>query len=345
MDEITSVKLLRAEVPLPADLSTIEARFRADLSDQRSADAPRARVSRRFGSAQRALIAGGLAVATVATVAAVNAFGRGASEDGHTRNVAAVSTLLDRAAASARNHPAPAPGRYVFTHTVSWGPTYDDKKDSWNGHRRVERLSWQPAAGGSPGLTWTKQTGVGELPPPDGTPVPGRPGWLQEWDCDGGTAVDQPVDLARPPANCTAGPAYASGLPTDADHMLAYLHKTRGEGAEADATWERATDLLSDVTMSPKAQAALFQAIKKIGGLSLVEDAVNVQGRHGVAAAHVVEGRIREELIFDPKTFDYMGSRTVLVARMGDRSAGTQTAAEAVIDSAFVNRIGDLPQH
>jgi hypothetical protein len=30
---------------------------------------------------------------------------------------------------------------------------------------------------------------------------------------------------------------------------------------------------------------------------------------------------------------------------MGDRSAGTQTAAEAVIDSAFVNRIGDLPQH
>jgi hypothetical protein len=35
--------------------------------------------------------------------------------------------------------------------------------------------------------------------------------------------------------------------------------------------------------MPPNAQAALFQALKKIGGLSLVGDTVNVQGRHGVA--------------------------------------------------------------
>lgn len=344
MDELTSVKLLRAEVPLPADLSAIEARFRAD---RRSADAPAERASRRFGPVRRTVVAGGLAAAIAAVVVAVDAFGHddGALPGGGTRDVAAVSALLDRAAATVRNRPAPAPGRYVFTHTLSWGPTYDDRKDSWNGHRRVERLSWQPVAGGGPGLTRTKQTGVGELPPPDGTPVPGRPGWVQEWDCDGGTAVAEPVDLARPPANCTTGPAYAADLPTDADRMLAYLHKTRGEGPEADATWQRATDLLSDETMPPKAQAALFQAIKKIGGLSLVKDAVNVQGRHGVAVSRIIDGRIREELIFDPRTFDYLGSRSVLVARMGDRPAGTQTAAESVIDSAFVDRIGDLPRH
>ncbi|MGI5233435.1 CU044_5270 family protein [Actinoallomurus sp. CA-142502] len=349
MDELTAVQQLRAEVPLPTDLSTTEARFQAGLSDQRKAPS-RARVSRRFGPARRSMVAGGLVAATLAAgVVTMGVFSRDRGDlpggGGRTHNVAAVSALLDRAAATARNRPAPTPGQYVFTHTVNWGPTYDDKNDRWNGYRKVERLSWQPAAGGRPGFTRTKQTGTGQLPPADGTPVPGQPGWVQEWDCDRATRADEPVDLARPPANCTTSPAYASDLPTDADHMLAYLRKTRGEGSEADATWGRATDLLNGGLMPPKARAALFQAMKKIGGLALVADSVNVQGRHGVAVSHVVEGRIREELIFDPKTYDYLGARSVLVARLGDRPAGTQTAAETVIDSAFVNRIGDLPRH
>ena len=109
---------------------------------------------------------------------------------------------------------------------------------------------------------------------------------------------------------CVPEPAYLSDLPTDVDHMLAYLRTNEGgENGDPITIAKGISDLLCDSYLRPAARAALFQAAAKLPGLTLVKDVTDGAGRHGTGIewSRPQEGRWGM-LVFDDH-YDYLGSR------------------------------------
>jgi hypothetical protein len=127
-------------------------------------------------------------------------------------------------------------------------------------------------------------------------------------------------------------------LPTDPHALLALIYKVeRGHGPSADQeAFVTIGDLLRDKIAPPKVAAALYRAAALIPGVTLVPDATDAIGRHGVAVAQTAEG-IRTELIFSKTSLRVIGERTILV------SVGISTSASAIIRQGFVDHIGQVP--
>jgi hypothetical protein len=70
--------------------------------------------------------------------------------------------------------------------------------------------------------------------------------------------------------------------------------------------------------------------------VTLVPDATDAIGRHGVAVAQTAEG-IRTELIFSKASLKLIGERTILA------SIGVSTDVTAIISQGFVDHIGQFP--
>ncbi len=110
--------------------------------------------------------------------------------------------------------------------------------------------------------------------------------------------------------------------------------------------------LLRDNILPPRVQAAMYQALPKIPGVRLQQDAVDAAGRHGVAFARVTPGtlgfplRLRFEIILDPQTFHYLGERTVAANDATAPDEEWQVAKDTVLSAsvrtaaAIVNRPG-----
>jgi hypothetical protein len=73
-----------------------------------------------------------------------------------------------------------------------------------------------------------------------------------------------------------------------------------------------AGDLVGETLMPPAVSASLYRAVSGISGVELVRDAIDAAGRHGVAIARTEHG-VRRELIFDKKTYSYLGYRAIAV--------------------------------
>jgi hypothetical protein len=113
---------------------------------------------------------------------------------------------------------------------------------------------------------------------------------------------------------CRPYPAAHPDLPTDADAMLAYLHKsTYGEG---DTLHDLGTEAvaLAEGYLRPAARAALYEAVAKVPGLVARPDAKDATGRPvlGVTWTSTTEHGIgnQDEFLFDPVTFAYLGNGT-----------------------------------
>jgi hypothetical protein len=111
---------------------------------------------------------------------------------------------------------------------------------------------------------------------------------------------------------CTPFPASMPDLPTNADDMLAYLHKsTHGEGDNLNDLGQEFI-YLSDGYLRPAARAALYEAATKIPGLVVRHDAKAADGRSVIGitwngtTAHAIGNS--DEFLFDPETFVYLGS-------------------------------------
>lgn len=120
--------------------------------------------------------------------------------------------------------------------------------------------------------------------------------------------------------------AYVRRLPTDPQALLARLYATFSAGGERPygrvrlpreeqhrAVFGLAADLLRDNLVPPAVQAAIYRALPRIPGVQLQRDAVDAAGRHGVAFARVDDGHIRAEIILDPRTYQYLGWRQIVV--------------------------------
>jgi hypothetical protein len=127
-------------------------------------------------------------------------------------------------------------------------------------------------------------------------------------------------------------------LPTDPHALLARIHRVElGHGPSPDQeAFVTIGDLLRDKITPPKVTAALYRAAALIPGVTLVPDATDAIGRHGVAVAQTAGG-IRTELIFSKTTLRLIGERTIMT------STGDSTSATAIISQAFVDHLGQVP--
>ncbi|GAA3253836.1 CU044_5270 family protein [Dactylosporangium siamense] len=226
-----------------------------------------------------------------------------------------VAEVLDLAAAAAPGV-TPGPGQFVVTESVvqDQGFVGEDGRFLY----RMKRTTWISSDNTKQGAVRAENLEV--------LPFPGR-------------AVPAGVPTAGLVDNHAICPAKADAvrhdyafygtLPTDAQGMLTYFRKFPGGGADKNSYLWKAGAELAAAAMPTAQHTAVFQALKLVPGAQLVGDVQDAAGRDGVAVGYVSSG-LRYDLIFDPVTFGYLGSRSVVVdAATAGAPAGTQLAATA----------------
>jgi hypothetical protein len=244
-----------------------------------------------------------------------------------------LQVVLHRAERAAAQQPEPSDDAYVFIHDVTQDfPTSPEKEESdtwyearvWLSVDMRHRSVVQEREYGS-GDRWST---TDEMKGPVSCPAPGE------------------APAAEP---CGILPV-TSGLPTTADAMLDWLYENGLDGSGPyDAkgkyvgspvsrdtrAWNAAIELLQGY-LPPRSQAALFAALGRIPGNSLVPEVTDGIGRTLTAVAR--KGDVgRTEVLFDPKTGAYRGIQS---KRTGD---GALPFTQLVLEQTIVQKEGQLP--
>lgn len=164
-----------------------------------------------------------------------------------------------------------------------------------------------------------------------------QPGLLLE---NGTTALRKYPGEKCPDQGSLNDPSYRllASLPTSSPALLDLINATeKGHGPSPDAeTFVTIGDLLRESIAPPRVSAALYRAAALIPGVTVVPDAVDAIGRHGVAVAFTSDGT-RTEWIFGKTSLQMLGERDV------DARTGAVTGTTAILIRAFVDRPGQLP--
>jgi hypothetical protein len=309
-----------------------------------AATQPPVRPGRGAGLRWRLVAAGAMAAALTAALFITHTVQVG----GHAPVARAeAAEILQQSARAARADatPLPRPDQFVFTESVTVGESLSVEADGTQRTRAatptVSRV-WRSVDGTRDGLLRTRpKSGTGGW---SQTLLP-RCGLVRRGDA---TAASGRQVTAPAPAACKPVPAYRSDLPTDGAGMLAYLNARAqlsaghdeanpGWNVRARALFAAVEDTLHDWYLPAPARAALFEAAATIPGMSVVHDVVDDAGRHGVAVG-VSDGAGRADLIFDPKTYQLLGSREVAGAQKGTLQGHT-----TILRVVIVDRAGQLP--
>jgi hypothetical protein len=129
---------------------------------------------------------------------------------------------------------------------------------------------------------------------------------------------------------------FLQSLPTDPQALLSLVgQQMQGQLPRPEEEFTTIGDLLGAAIAPPRVNAALYRAAALIPGVTVVPDAADAAGRHGVAVAFTYQGT-RTEWIFSKQTLQYLGSRDINVA------TGATTGESAVLRRAFVDHAGQL---
>ncbi|MEU7004523.1 CU044_5270 family protein [Nonomuraea sp. NPDC046570] len=328
MDELAQLNSFRSEVPAQEDLRAEAERLMAGIS------APARSGFRRL--ALRAALAGGLAAAVGTAVFVVQSPPAPVPPPPMIRTVAAVE-VLSRAAEHAGSRPElhPRPGQFLVYESQSMGTSGGDG-GVWLS--RSKRTIWLPVEGSAVKGVLQEEL-LAPLPYPGHTLPPaaraeqalvGKPG-----------RPDRAADFDDRAEFLRNDYAYVSKLPTDTDGMRKHLYtQVPNDGLQDYEAWNRVGGLLDESYLPAAQRAALFRAAATIPGVVTVKEAQDAAGRKGIAAAIVSPNGVREEYIFDRKTYDYLGRRGVVVdAKLADAPVGSVVSSSAqlkvsVADSA-----------
>lgn len=335
MDEMTPVRQLRADVPTPDAAHLAGARhqlLRETHGMTRRTAGASAPARRRF--TWRWATAGAVVVAMVAgaVVAQQVTAPTPATGDQVPEGMAvAAKDVLYRAAAYAAATPdlTVRDDQFVYVESRTTNMATIVRKggaaDSYLS--REHRKIWQSVDGSRPGLLRFRQLDPVALP---GQPLPpearehARPDWQ-----------DAPLDAGSS--------GYARDLPTDPDKMYDHIYRNlKGKNPRHEQAWITVGDLLRERLLPSQARAALFRAAARIPGVTVVADAADAAGRRGVAVSRTQRG-VSEQLIFDAKTYQFLGERGVVVdsKQMGEEiPAGTVVAASAELRCVVVDKVG-----
>ena len=131
---------------------------------------------------------------------------------------------------------------------------------------------------------------------------------------------------------------FLQSLLTDPHALLSLIERQMsGQQPPPEEAFITIGDLLREAIAPPRVSAALYRAAALIPGVTVVADATDAIGRHGVAVAMTHQG-VRSEWIFSRQTLQYLGERDINVAN------GTSAGVTAVQQRAFVDHAGQAPR-
>ncbi|MEG3628907.1 CU044_5270 family protein [Streptomyces poriticola] len=276
--------------------------------------------------ARRGWLRPALAAAAVATAAAVSLVllppGSGGDASAKPPSRATVALLEDIALAAERggDYGEIRDDQYVYVDSkVSYSQTGEGTKTRIPPLHRLE--SWHAVDGTRKGLM--QETGRGR--------------WSTDPDAQPGEAGYEVTTNYR----------HLSTLPTDPDEMYDWLRETAPEysGQEThQAMYVLVADLIRNAVVPPEQGAALYRAVARIPGVTIVENAVDAAGRKGVAITREdPDNPTRDEWIFDRTTYEFLGERSVATEDYSDVEKGTVTSNTAVLRRAVVDEAGVRP--
>jgi len=138
---------------------------------------------------------------------------------------------------------------------------------------------------------------------------------------------------------------FLQSLPTGPHALLSLIERQMsGQQPPPEEAFITIGDLLREAIAPPRVSAALYRAAALIPGVTVIADATDVIGRHGVAVAMTVEG-VRNEWIFSKQTLRYLGERDINIAKPRDLNItiGSIAYEAAVLQRAFVGHTGQIP--
>ncbi|MEH1129009.1 CU044_5270 family protein [Micromonospora sp. CPCC 206061] len=193
--------------------------------------------------------------------------------------------------------------------------------------------------------------------------------------------IDRPDTTPKVP--CTPEPAYQhTNVPTDPEKLLAYLYDPRDNRdhyvwllepgsrkgryvkiSEHQRAFMKLAELLWQ-NHSPAVQAAAFRAAARIPGVELRPVVTDAAGRAGAAATRTEIG-VREELVFAPQTYAFLGHNSIVaefhvtgpehtgqppgavdsirIETDRSRKPGDVVQKWAILSTAIVDRAGQRP--
>ncbi len=212
--------------------------------------------------------------------------------------------LLNRIAtvAAAKKAEPVRDDQYVYVSTQGTQEVRDDDKDY--GTQTFRRTDWQPVDGKRSGLARIKI-------------LSGANPYTHGGD----------MKLNRDP-NVTYY-RELEALPTDPGKLYRKVwDDTEGEGQTHEAAaLEEIGSMLPSATLLPDLNAALYRAAAKIPGVSVVDDAKDIAGRHGIGLTFK-DGDDRDTWVFDRESLNFLGTDEV-----------------ALLDAGVVDRVGELPKN
>lgn len=149
-------------------------------------------------------------------------------------------------------------------------------------------------------------------------------------------------ELLRAPAGTFYGgsPTEISGdydaLPRDPHQLLNSIYvKTLTEGQSRDgAALVWIADVLRSGTVPAELRAALYKAAALIPGVTITERQATLDGTTGIAIGRVeATTNIRQDMIIDPTTGQFIGERQISLDATNGLPAGTASASTAVTTS------------
>jgi hypothetical protein len=301
---------------LPADRHNV---LRERFMHQIREPAPATPQARR-GLLLPALLGAGLAVALGA--GAVTGVFSPSRPPAATAPKSEAAALLDRIALAAERKPAPSVRDDQFSYC-------EIVRDGSNGPSRDQ--AWRSVDGSKVGLSRSGASRTQKATQQELGPI------AQPW-------------LARPTYK------FLAGLPTDPDKLAELIRKDAKRTQEEDrktyhgspgpdtpidfAMMRVIAGIMRDCNVPPAVRGALYKAVAKVSGVTVVQDVVDADGRHGVGLSFT-SFNWRTTWIFDRDTLALLGARDEYTYDSMTFTTPDHVYVSAIVAAGFVDKVGD----
>lgn len=184
-------------------------------------------------------------------------------------------------------------------------------------------------------------------------PRKGRPAGtnhVRDWKSVDGKRVNLSVQSHLPPHKMEYnGPPAVMRMPTDTATMAEWLKGEKTEfprsitvglctdrGTHCWNEFPTATAILRSHYVPPASTAVMFRALSKVPGITVTRNVTDAMGRRGIAVGQPWKDGSRFELIFDPVTYRWLGTRGV------DKN-GAVLDSLVVVKVAVTDKAGQQP--
>jgi hypothetical protein len=309
MDDLKILRDAWGEADAPSQSTHAKARAVLLAKATGQGDAPRTGRRLRLPRIGARLVAIGMLAAAIAAGVTVVQTSGGTDKAGRSRSVlpgipagpvANAAEALDRAAtaADARTFTPPRPDQWIYTELRIRTSTKPSGAVTGGPYKTYIRRHWERGDG-------KKSAAI----------------------VDGRLKVFNGFSMTIPPSDY---PSLAA-LPTNPDVLLRWVYAQDGSKPGSQGQYETAFGTLNVILrenlLPPRTEAAIFRTMKKIPGVTLVDNTADAAGRPAIALGRTTEGWLHEEVLLDPKTYAYLGERVISIKGHTLRGVGSNPTA------------------